>query len=747
MEMEPPGLFRSAKPSYGERMEVRVLGPLEAVAHGKPVLLGGPKQRLVLALLVIADGQPVSVDALTDRLWGDTPPIHAPGSIHTYISRLRAGLGERLEYGAGGYVLQVLPEELDARRFERLVLEAHRVPVSEPAEAARLLHDGLAMWRGPPYADLADEPALRAEIRRLEELRLATLEDCMAADLALGRHADLVPELERLAGDFPFRERFQHLHMLALYRSGRQVEALQAYRRTKELLAEEFGIDPGQDLQDLEAQILEHDHGLDLTDQPAGAAVEVKPGVRATAPELEELQVGETCVVAFFGTDVEDSTVLWDVDQSSMELALAGHDEIITAAVRAAGGWVFKHTGDGMLSVLPDVDSAVAAAVQVHADFAVTEWGRIGALPVRMAIDFGDAVVRSHDLAGPVLNRVDRLLALAQSARVVLSETAVLALRDRHRKRIIDLGEHRLKGLPPMRVFELVLPGPPAGARSPGEHLLASRPAFDDQLRGYDLKEHVGDGSLATVYRAIQQPAGREVAVKVIRPEVAADPEFVRCFESDARIVAQLDHPHVAPLYDYWRNADRAYLVMRFLRGGSLRVALDRGVWRVEPALRVLEQVAAALEYTHRQGIVHRDVRPANIMLDDTGNAFLGDFGLASCTASVAQHRSRTAIEFMAPEVRREQAFTPKSDVYSLGHVARELLTGHRPDTQLHADEDEHHDLPGGFGAILARATDEEPEDRFETPCRLLEALRSVADRDDGALRPGGSRHGIPMLR
>ncbi len=727
-------------------MDFRVLGPLEAAADGNPVSLGGPKQRLVLALLLIADGRPVSVDALTDRVWGDSPPANAPGSIHSYVSRLRSGLGGRLERKAGGYVLQLRPEEVDAHRFERLVSEAQAVMASDPEETARLLHDGLAMWRGPPYADLGDDPALQAEVWRLEELRIAALEDRIAADLALGHHADLVAELEVLCGNHPFRERFQHLHMLALYRSGRQAESLQAYQRTKSLLREEFGIDPCQDLQDLEAQILEHDLRLDLTGRPAAAAIEVRLDAGATVAESGTLRVGESCTAAFLCTDVEDSTFLWDTDESSMGLALAGHDEIVAAAVEAFGGRVFKHTGDGMLSMFPDVDSAVAAAVQAIAGFAVAEWGRIGALPVRMAIDFGDALVRSHDLAGPVLNRANRLLALANSGQLLLSEIALGAMKDRHERRVVDLGERRLKGLAPMRVFELVVVDHPSGERGSSPHLLVNRPAFTDHIRGYHLLERVGEGSLATVYRAIRQPASREVAIKVIRPEVAGDPEFVRCFESDAKIVAQLEHPHVTPLHDYWREAERAFLVTQYVNGGSLRLALDRGAWHVEPALRLLEQVTGALEYAHRQGIMHRDVRPANVMLDDAGNAYLVDFGLAVCAASVVARLSSAAIEFMAPEVRRGAACTPTSDLCSLGNVARELLTGHRPDTPLHSDEDQHHDLPRGFVTILDRATAQDSGDRFGTPGEFLDALRVAVDREGWTPREGGLRYHSPML-
>ena len=226
VEMKPQGVFRNSPVPYRIGMDLRVLGPLEAVADGVPLPLGGPKQRLVFAILVMEDGRPVSVDALTDRLWGESPPADAPSSIHTYVSRLRVGLGERLHRRAGGYALRVLEEEVDAHRFERLLSEGRRVMATDPARAAELLHDGLAMWRGPPYADLHDEPALRGEICRLEELHATALEERIEADLAGGHHGDLIAELEVLLTVHPFRERFQGQHMLALYRCGRQAEAL-----------------------------------------------------------------------------------------------------------------------------------------------------------------------------------------------------------------------------------------------------------------------------------------------------------------------------------------------------------------------------------------------------------------------------------------------------------------------------------------------------------------------------------------
>src|SRR5439155_1613087 len=195
------------------------------------------------------------------------------------------------------------------------------------------------------------------------------------------------------------------------------------------------------------------------------------------------------------------------------------------------------------------------------------------------------------------------------------------------------LGEFRFKGIgSPQHVFQLLLDGLPADFPALRIDRLpppVAPDAFGRAVRGYELREQVGVGDFGIVYRAYQPSVGREVAIKVIRPDLVNQPSFVRDFESEARLVAQLEHPHLVPLYDYWRDPEGAYLVMRWLRGGSLRQALERGPWNLEPASRLLAQVAAALGYAHRQGVVHRDVKPANVLLDEEGNAYLSDFGIA----------------------------------------------------------------------------------------------------------------------
>lgn len=234
--------------------------------EGRELELGGTKQRSLLAILLLRRNEVVSSDRLTDELWGESPPATAAKSIQVYVSGLRKVLGDgRLMTRTPGYVLRVEPAELDLAGFERLVGSARG---ADPPRAAQMLRSALALWRGPALGDLAYEPFAQAEVGRLEELRLAALEERIDADLACGRHAELVGELRALIPEHPLRERLRSQLMLALYRSGRQAEALEAYRQARRQLADELGLEPGDELQRLERRILQHDPELDLP-QPA----------------------------------------------------------------------------------------------------------------------------------------------------------------------------------------------------------------------------------------------------------------------------------------------------------------------------------------------------------------------------------------------------------------------------------------------------------------------------------------------
>jgi DNA-binding SARP family transcriptional activator len=248
------------------KVEYRILGPLQVSVDGEPAELGGPRQRALLGVLLSRAGLTVSRDALVDALWGDDPPASAANVLQTYVSHLRKALPRaRLLTRAPGYVLEVEADELDLWRFERETAEARRrLSAGEAESALEHLDKALALWRGPPLGGLGEPPFAAVEAARLEELRLAALEDRFDASLALGRHAQAVPELEPFIAEQPLRERPRGQLMLALYRSGRQSDALSVYRDARTLLVGELGIEPGQALRDLNAAILRQDPSLDL---------------------------------------------------------------------------------------------------------------------------------------------------------------------------------------------------------------------------------------------------------------------------------------------------------------------------------------------------------------------------------------------------------------------------------------------------------------------------------------------------
>src|SRR4249919_2285788 len=242
-------------------MEFLILGPLEVVESGRQIAVAGSKQRALLASLLLQANEVVSRDRLIDELWGSSPPETAPTALQVHVSQLRKALGRDLILTQPpGYLIRVSDGELDLQRFERLVATAR---AEEPAQAARLLREGLALWRGAPLAELGDSFA-RSERARLEEQRLAALEQRIEAELALGCHAELVPELEGLVREQPLRERLRGQLMLALYRCGRQADALAAYRSARTVLIEDLGIEPGAELRDLEQAILLQSPELDL---------------------------------------------------------------------------------------------------------------------------------------------------------------------------------------------------------------------------------------------------------------------------------------------------------------------------------------------------------------------------------------------------------------------------------------------------------------------------------------------------
>jgi DNA-binding SARP family transcriptional activator len=461
-------------------MRFKVLGPLHVTGSEGPITLGGPKQRAVLAHLLVRANELVPAESLNDQVWSGEPPEAARGTIHSYISHLRKALGaDRIEGRPPGYVLHVGADEVDAEHFEGLLREA-RFANGSPGRAGNLLREALALWTGPAFADLSFEPSLGGEIARLDELRLQALEERIAADLAEGRHGEVIGELESLTRELPLREGCGAAD--AVYRAQRPADALAAFERARDILSAELGVDPSPALRRMHERILREDPELDLEGEP---------------------------------------------------------------------------------------------------------------------------------------------------------------------------------------------------------------------LRGYRLLEQIGEGAFGVVYRAIQPQVGREVAVKAVHPVLANHPDFVRRRGLEGPEYQMLEHPHIVPLYDYWREPDAAYLVMRFLRGGSVETLLEAGPIEPSRVVSIADHVASALAAAHRQGVVHRDVKPGNVLLDEEGNAYLTDFGVA-LDAGSPESASGTMLRgtpaYLSPEQIRMDPATPRSDIYALGVVVYEMLTGEHPfpETSLSALLDHH---------------------------------------------------------
>jgi WD40 repeat protein len=275
--------------------------------------------------------------------------------------------------------------------------------------------------------------------------------------------------------------------------------------------------------------------------------------------------------------------------------------------------------------------------------------------------------------------------------------------------------------------------------------------SITQSIKGYELSELIGEGAYGVVYRAHQLTVDREVAVKIILPEYASQADFIRRFDSEAQLVAQLEHLHIVPLYDYWRDPEGAYLIMRLMKGGSLEDSLREGD-PFEPSLtaRWVDQIASALDAAHHQSVVHRDLKPANILLDEDGNAYLSDFGIAKELGGEATVTQTGAIlgtpAYITPEQVQSLPVTPQTDIYALGVVVYELLTGKHPfpDTSTaelvvkHLQEplpyvrSSYPELPAALDGVIQRATAKNPSDRYATASALAGDLRRALQLEAG---------------
>jgi DNA-binding SARP family transcriptional activator len=387
--------------------DFRVLGPLEVLDSGRSIGLGGLRQRTLLVLLLLRANEAVSRDRLIDDLWGAEPPATAANSLAALVARLRRALPvDLLLTTPGGYELRIEPEALDLHRFERLVEEGgSALAAAEPNRAAELLRSALSLWRGPALVDFAYEAFAQPVIVRLEELRLAALESRIDADLALGRHLDLVGELQGLLLEHPLRERLRGQLMLALYRSGRQAEALEAYRHGRQVFVEELGIEPGPALQELEGAILRQDPQLGGQDTAARQASARAILVAAESAEtLDALIVVAEPLAAHSGRELilivleQDGERLVDATRLAHErmelLAESGR------AVRAAA-FVTTTPGDDVVRVAAEQDVDLVV-VDPFGDVGAGLSGELSTILEGAPCDVGVLVTRSRPAAsGP----------------------------------------------------------------------------------------------------------------------------------------------------------------------------------------------------------------------------------------------------------------------------------------------------------------------------------------------------------
>jgi class 3 adenylate cyclase/DNA-binding winged helix-turn-helix (wHTH) protein len=407
-------------------MEFRVLGPLEVVDEGRPVTLDRKRLRALLGFFLLHANELVTSDRLIDEVWGPEPPKTASASLQNHVSRLRKAIGaDAIVSEPGGYALRVDPERFDLARFERLTAEAHG---AEPRERAEKLHAALSLWRGPPLEDLAFESFAQDEVRRLEEARLAALEERIDADLTLGRD-DLVGELEELVDRHPLRERFRGQLMQALYRAGRQADALEEFQKTRAVLMDGLGLEPSEHLRALQQSILRQDATLGA---PPGEARERGPDRR-------------TVTVLF--CDLVGSTALaQQLDAEAYRVLMERYFAAVRVPIERHGGTVEKFIGDAVMAVFgvpelheDDALRAVRAGMEVREvlheldELAAAEWdvhlaGRIG-------IDTGEVHVISSPgqdlrLTGATVNLASQLEEHAPPGEILIGEETLRLVRD-----------------------------------------------------------------------------------------------------------------------------------------------------------------------------------------------------------------------------------------------------------------------------------------------------------------------------
>lgn len=266
-------------------------------------------------------------------------------------------------------------------------------------------------------------------------------------------------------------------------------------------------------------------------------------------------------------------------------------------------------------------------------------------------------------------------------------------------------------------------------------------------INGYEIREMIGKGGYGAIYKAVQSSVNREVALKVIQPRHAANQEFARRFELEAKVIAELEHLYIVPLYEYWQSEDGMFIAMRWLRGGSAHDSLKKeGPWSLERTRAMIDHITDALSVAHQAGIVHRDIKPGNILLDERGNCFLGDFGIAKRLNDTAHITDPRAVlgspAYLSPEQILGEPVTVRTDIYGLGITVYELLSGHHPFSGIDMMRmvvkqlqdpvpDVHQEQPSisaAVNAVIQKATSKKTEERYETAAAFADAFRTAVD-------------------
>ena len=458
-------------------LEFRLLGPLEARLDDQPISLGGARQRALVALLLLRANEVVSRDRLIEDLWRDHAPETAANALAALVARLRRVLpADVLVTKPSGYSIEIEPDAIDVNRFELLVEDGRRVlAAGEYGKASDDLREALSLWRGPPLADFTYEQFAEPAILQLEELRVTALESRIDADLALGRHGELVGELQSLVSEHPLRERLRGQLMLALYRSGRQAEALEAYRDGRATLLEELGIDPSPGLQELERAILRQDASV-------AAPAPSPPEAAAEPPELTptaepHVVADEVRPVTILFADVVGSTALGERLAPEETKALVGECvTIMSRAVEEYGGTVQAYQGDGICAyfgvpVAHENDPERAALAGLRILELMGEYTRdiekaweIAGFSVRVGINSGRAAVGLVGAADPqavalgdATNVAARVQSAAKPGTILVGESS--ARRLTHRFVLEPLGDIAVKGRDaPVAVSRLIGP-------------------------------------------------------------------------------------------------------------------------------------------------------------------------------------------------------------------------------------------------------------------------------------------------